>query len=152
MLSYQGSVLSTWTVLLLFESAFIFYHTVSCLSTTFLIFLFCLSEHFAHFRQRWQYITCPTFCQELFSNFFIFFKIWNFEKSNGERGIWTLAPVARPTPLAGAPLQPLEYFSSSENSLPRYWFFTTHNDNFSSVHGLVYQKKIILSIPFFYFP
>ena len=30
---------------------------------------------------------------------------------NGERGIWTLAPVARPTPLAGAPLQPLEYYS-----------------------------------------
>ena len=28
----------------------------------------------------------------------------------GEGGIWTLAPVARPTPLAGAPLQPLEYF------------------------------------------
>ena len=31
---------------------------------------------------------------------------------NGERGIWTLAPIARPTPLAGAPLQPLEYFST----------------------------------------
>ena len=30
---------------------------------------------------------------------------------NGERGIWTLAPRERPTPLAGAPLQPLEYFS-----------------------------------------
>ena len=30
---------------------------------------------------------------------------------SGERGIWTLAPVARPTPLAGAPLRPLEYFS-----------------------------------------
>ena len=28
----------------------------------------------------------------------------------GEGGIWTLAPVTRPTPLAGAPLQPLEYF------------------------------------------
>lgn len=27
----------------------------------------------------------------------------------GDRGIRTLAPVARPTPLAGAPLQPLEY-------------------------------------------
>ena len=31
--------------------------------------------------------------------------------NNGEGGIWTLAPVTRPTPLAGAPLQPLEYFS-----------------------------------------
>ena len=32
---------------------------------------------------------------------------------NGERGIWTLAPHERPTPLAGAPLQPLEYYSVS---------------------------------------
>ena len=29
----------------------------------------------------------------------------------GEGEIWTLAPVTRPTPLAGAPLRPLEYFS-----------------------------------------
>ena len=29
----------------------------------------------------------------------------------GERGIWTLAPREGPTPLAGEPLQPLEYFS-----------------------------------------
>ena len=32
---------------------------------------------------------------------------------NGAGGIWTLAPVSRPTPLAGAPLQPLEYYSNS---------------------------------------
>ena len=38
---------------------------------------------------------------------FVFFLI----KDNGEGGIWTLAPRERPTPLAGAPLQPLEYFS-----------------------------------------
>ena len=30
----------------------------------------------------------------------------------GERGIRTLAAVSRPTPLAGAPLRPLEYFSN----------------------------------------
>ena len=41
----------------------------------------------------------------LVNNFFKFFT------RNGEGGIWTLAPVARPTPLAGAPLRPLEYFS-----------------------------------------
>ena len=29
----------------------------------------------------------------------------------GEEKIWTSAPVTRPTPLAGAPLRPLEYFS-----------------------------------------
>ena len=33
------------------------------------------------------------------------------EKYYGEGGIWTLAPRERSTPLAGAPLQPLEYFS-----------------------------------------
>ena len=35
----------------------------------------------------------------------------NWFISNGEGGIWTLAPRERPTPLAGAPLRPLEYFS-----------------------------------------
>ena len=35
----------------------------------------------------------------------------HFISLNGESGIWTRAPVSRPTPLAGAPLQPLEYFS-----------------------------------------
>ena len=34
---------------------------------------------------------------------------------SGEGGIWTLAPRKRPTPLAGAPLQPLEYFSKCLN-------------------------------------
>ena len=38
-------------------------------------------------------------------------------KQNGERGIRTLAPVARPTPLAGAPLRPLEYFSSARSKV-----------------------------------
>ena len=42
-------------------------------------------------------------CQQKFSSFL----------KSGERGIWTLAPVTRPTPLAGAPLRPLEYFSKS---------------------------------------
>ena len=31
---------------------------------------------------------------------------------NGEGEIRTLAPLTRPIPLAGAPLQPLEYFSN----------------------------------------
>ena len=40
---------------------------------------------------------------------------------NGERGIWTLAPVARPTPLAGAPLRPLEYFSLIAFAMPTHY-------------------------------
>ena len=47
----------------------------------------------------------------LVNNFFEVFSKVIF-KQNGERGIRTLAPVARPTPLAGAPLRPLEYFSA----------------------------------------
>jgi hypothetical protein len=37
---------------------------------------------------------------------------WPRGQTGGEGGIWTLAPLARSTPLAGAPLQPLEYFPS----------------------------------------
>ena len=55
---------------------------------------------------------------------------------NGERGIWTLAPRERPTPLAGAPLQPLEYFSIQRFSAEQY---------------LVYQFYDYLSITFFIF-
>ena len=36
---------------------------------------------------------------------------YKFLRKSGEGGIWTLAPVSRPIPLAGAPLRPLEYFS-----------------------------------------
>ena len=66
------------------EAAFICYHIFSCLSTTNFIF-----------------------------SFFIFSNIFP-NKMSGERGIWTLAPRKRPIPLAGAPLQPLEYFSTTE--------------------------------------
>ena len=55
---------------------------------------------------------------------YLFFLVNNFFKlftRNGERGIWTLAPVARPTPLAGAPLRPLEYFSSFAFAMPRHY-------------------------------
>ena len=46
-------------------------------------------------------------------HFFIFLLYFpnKSEKYYGEGGIWTLAPRERSTPLAGAPLQPLEYFS-----------------------------------------
>ena len=52
------------------------------------------------------------------------------QKINGERGIWTLAPRERPTPLAGAPLQPLEYFSIVWTiPLPIYSSAPFHNAN-----------------------
>ena len=43
----------------------------------------------------------------------------------GERGIWTLAPITRPTPWAGAPLQPLEYFSKYKTMAERVGFEPT---------------------------
>ena len=52
----------------------------------------------------------------LVNNFFEVFSKVIF-KQNGERGIRTLAPVARPTPLAGEPLRPLEYFSSARSKV-----------------------------------
>ena len=57
--------------------------------------------------------------QTLSTTFFKIFKKVFFKNFNAERGIWTLAPVARPTPLAGAPLQPLEYFCWT------LWFYIT---------------------------
>ena len=84
-------------------------------------------------QQQLLYLTTVAFvCQQLFYFLFYFTSCWSpqrvsmishssihvnyffnqhFGKKSGERGIWTLAPVSRPTPLAGAPLRPLEYFS-----------------------------------------
>ena len=82
----------------------------------------------------------------LSTTFFIFFSFFescpsshlNSSKlKNGERGIWTLAPVARPTPLAGAPLRPLEYFSSSE--------FVSTNIRFSPEFR---DAKVIIHTPY----
>ena len=52
-------------------------------------------------------------------HFFIFLLYFpnKSEKYYGEGGIWTLAPRERSTPLAGAPLQPLEYFSMCLHTL-----------------------------------
>ena len=76
LLSYQGSALSYWTLLLSCLKQLLYSITLFrfCQQLFFKI-LFWLSEQFAHFRQRWQYITCPIFCQELFSNFFIFISV-----------------------------------------------------------------------------
>ena len=69
-----------------------------------------------------------------------------FAIKNGEGGIWTLAPRKRSTPLAGAPLQPLEYFSICLNhkkyEIICYVFYNA---------WLFYQNKPDLSIDFPYF-
>ena len=83
-----------------FVSAVDFHTTIlfPALSTTFYIYF---SKHLQwHKRRKKRNLNLLRF----FSYFLLVV--------NGERGIWTLAPVARPTPLAGAPLRPLEYFSA----------------------------------------
>ena len=86
-------------------SMFIFW---TCLHNLSLITVFSMFILFCRFlRQLDYFIIFSKACQQLFEMFLFF-------SSNGERGIWTLAPRERPTPLAGAPLQPLEYFSISE--------------------------------------
>ena len=58
-------------------------------------------------RQLWYLIMSVAFCQQLFESFYLI--------QSGEGGIWTLAPLfRRPTPLAGAPLRPLEYYSRAK--------------------------------------
>ena len=64
---------------------------------------------------------------------------------NGERGIWTLAPRERPTPLAGAPLQPLEYFSKFQSEwhpLPIFYCAS------SLTRVLLYKNLLALSMHF----
>ena len=102
MFSYQCSFL----LLPFHATAFILYQSVSCLSTTFLNYFLLL---FLNLSSSNSDILSYIFL--LVNNFFEVFSKVIF-KQNGERGIRTLAPVARPTPLAGAPLRPLEYFSS----------------------------------------
>ena len=145
------------------QSAWLVYLVSTVLSTTFFDFFksFSQPENF-HFRGGVSYYhIAPCFVNNFLHLFFkAFTQWWKWRKKrnlnllrfffyfllvvNGERGIWTLAPVARPTPLAGAPLQPLEYFSMNRtSSLPIcYWrHFVTQK--------LLYISSMLLSIAFF---
>ena len=72
-------------------------------------------------RQLVYTITYFFICQQLFEKI-----LNNFitGKWSAEGGIWTLAPVSRPIPLAGAPLRPLEYFCIFSNI--KLFTFVTH--------------------------
>ena len=114
--NFQGLLsivqLSMFFLLLPFHAtAFTLYQSVSCLSTTFLNYFLLL---FLNLSNSNSDILSYIFL--LVNNFFEVFSKVIF-KQNGERGIRTLAPVARPTPLAGAPLRPLEYFSSARSKV-----------------------------------
>ena len=114
----------------LFRGGILSYHPVRSLSTP---FLYCSVEIlFDHSPGRKKGI--------LSVSRFIFILIWN-----GERGIWTLAPRERPTPLAGAPLQPLEYFSKFQSEwhpLPIFYCAS------SLTRVLLYKNLLALSMHF----
>ena len=110
-------------------------HSGAFVNNFFFFFSAFLSWCVVAFRQRWYSTKSSFVCQELFHFSFQMFQFfataWLFyqiirrlsttflkkirtthiSNQSGERGIWTLAPVTRPIPLAGAPLRPLEYFS-----------------------------------------
>ena len=58
---------------------------------------------------------------------------------SGEGGIWTLAPVSRPIPLAGAPLRPLEYFSIA--SAWRRFYYNTEDTDICQAFSQIYFSK-----------
>ena len=60
---------------------------------------------------------------------------------DGEGGIWTPAPCNRPTPLAGAPLRPLEYFSKAR---------TANVKSCRSVCGILHAVSICLTTLCYY--
>ena len=90
--------------------------SLSCDSHIRLSHLFWLVKNFFHFLENFFFQDFPVLFDSFnrlsqtsffVKNFFDFF----FKTVSGERGIWTLARREPSTPLAGAPLQPLEYFS-----------------------------------------
>ena len=96
--------------------AFVFYHIRFCLSSTFFLLFF---SSFFQGQKLFLLLSEATvifyhiffICQALFYSLLYFCQ--KSKRKYGEGGIWTLAPRKRSTPLAGAPLQPLEYFSKT---------------------------------------
>ena len=108
---FQGYSLFSYQCSLLFLATLTCYHIQKCLSTTFFLFQLFRADALSFLTTLIFYqIVCRL--STTFSK-----KIWTTYIANksGERGIWTLAPVTRPIPLAGAPLRPLEYFSKVHN-------------------------------------
>ena len=89
-------------------------------------------------------------CLSLSTYNFNSFKIIFLEKRSGEGGIWTLAPVSRPIPLAGAPLRPLEYFSKG-NEFLQIQLFAPWRIVYSTKYKVVCQSKKSLFFGFFRF-
>ena len=81
------------------------------------------------------YIHVNTFCQKIKSSYLE-------DLISAEGGIWTLAPRKRSIPLAGAPLQPLEYFCKCLNINIFNCIRHSHDAWIS------YQSNFLLSIGF----
>ena len=94
----------------LFATCFMLPHFQICVNTFFIYFpnYFLICKYTIQSRRKKRILILLRYFSH---GFFAINRIYFENKWNGEEGIWTLAPVTWPTPLAGAPLQPLEYFS-----------------------------------------
>ena len=117
-----------------FAATLIFYQSLSGLSSTFFIFLIPSPDLFSwflnylflrFFDELLYFIVFVIFCQVLFSR----------SLSNGERGIWTLAPLLTTYSLSrGAPSASL---GTSPQGLNLYFYF------FDMIYSIIlYRKKI----------
>ena len=114
-MNFQGYVtvqLSRFLVCYCSAATSLLYQALFCLSRTFLTFF--QKFFWCSFFKLTQRVLILSLIFAIVKNFFIFLNFLFYSsdsKKYGEGGIWTLAPRERSTPLAGAPLQPLEYFS-----------------------------------------
>ena len=108
-------------------ATWLYYHFSTSLSTLFLFFLNLSIFQKINFLTN-QQNHYPNVAIWLVKKRHELFSVRGTFLPSGERGIWTLAPVTRPTPLAGAPLQPLEYFSRFHNNiiLSSHWLRSVH--------------------------
>ena len=134
-------------VLLSSATAYLEYHNSFAVSTTFFNFFhhFFLSQMVGFNTIIFPLLLSTTFSKK--SEVLLALLISLFGSLSGERGIWTLAPVTRPTPLAGAPLRPLEYFSMPELRHCQYFVLRRR----PTTQKLLYIRMKALSITFFIF-
>ena len=121
------------------------YHTFKSVSTLF-SFIFQIIFWFVYTIQLRRKKRILILLRYFSHGFFAINRIYFENKWNGEEGIWTLAPVTWPTPLAGAPLQPLEYFSLGTELIPLPILNCASSH---STHDSLYISPNALSTPFF---
>ena len=142
------------------QTALLLYHVISCLSRTFFNFFEVVFISLS--QQLWYLITSNRLLSRTFSFLFIALcqtqlvyvitslfrcqELFSFLSTNAEGGIWTLARRKPSIPLAGAPLQPLEYFCTS---LITQWAKSIILKHFTFVNGIFYISSNLKISTFF---